>query len=320
MKKTIIYGLGERYHRFKEWLFEEIKDSYQIVALSDKNCPDTAYPVTFVEPAEIEKIDFDIIIVTSDRYFAEIFSELENKYGIDADKIISMDDVLEDVYRKLLLTDLFSGKCGVEIGGPSSIFANNIYQICSSCDGINYSQDTVWWKKESEQYSYKNQRLGEIIISDVVDLSLIEDAKYDFCISSNNLEHIANPIRALKEQCRILKKEGLMLVIVPMKDKCFDHNRDYTDFEHLTDDYRKNIAEDDLTHLDEIMEKHDFAMDLECGGREKFAERALKNYENRCLHHHVFHTEALIKIFEFLGIDVLKTGRIKNNYFIIGRR
>lgn len=321
MKKAIIYGLGQRYYIFEEWLYEEIKSDYCIVAVTDKDKNALGiFGNKFVPVRELVNIDFDVIIITSDRYFEEIFKELQNEYGISAGKIISMEELIDGIYREKFLLNLFSGKYGVEIGGPSSVFKNNIYEVCNRCDGVNYSADTVWWKTESSQYIYDGQKLGDVIISDVADLSIIEDEKYDFCISSNNLEHVANPIKALKEQKRIVKKGGLILVIVPMKSKCFDHNRDFTEFEHLLEDYTKQISEDDMTHLDEIMDKHDFDMDPACGGKEKFAQRAMKNYENRCLHHHVFNTDTLTNMYRFLDIKVLNAGRLKANYYIIGEK
>ncbi len=79
-------------------------------------------------------------------------------------------------------------------------------------------------------------------------MSIIDKNSYDFLLSSNNLEHIANPLRALKEFYRILKPGGILLITVPVKEKNFDHNRQYTSFEHILLDYIKNTQEDDLTH------------------------------------------------------------------------
>ena len=321
MKGIIVYGLGKRFHIFEGWLWKKLSKECYIVGFSDKKRRSLNIDGRFIEVKEIAEQKFDVLIVTSDMYFAEIFSELHDVYGVPADKLVSMEDIIDNINEKNFLTELFLDKCGVEIGGPSAIFESNIYKVCSGCDGINYSADTIWWKNENNQYSYKEKVLGEVIISDAVNLSgRVEDEKYDFCISSNNLEHIANPIKALDEQKRIVKKGGLILTIVPMKDECFDHNRDFTKFEHLMDDYIKAVSEDDLTHLNEIIDKHDYDMDPECGGKEQFAQRALKNYENRCLHQHVFNIETLTDMYQYLNLDVLNKGRLASNYFIIGRK
>ncbi len=81
-----------------------------------------------------------------------------------------------------------------------------------------------------------------------------------------------------------------------------------------------NVGEDDLSHLPEIIEKHDYEMDAACGGKEKFTERALKNIENRCLHHHVFNEDCLRKSFEYVGLEVSAFTTITNNWFIAGQR
>ena len=60
---------------------------------------------------------------------------------------------------------------------------------------------------------------------------------------------------------RGLKKNGKMILILPNKNACFDHLRPYTNIEHLIQDFTQNIGEDDLTHLDEILELHDLNMD-----------------------------------------------------------
>ena len=321
MKKAIIYGLGQRYQVFNSWLRKEVGNDYEIIAASDRQRPAVSIDDLFIEPQKIVTIDFDIIIITSDRFFTEISEEIQSKYGITDNKIMSMEHLIEDVYNRKFHTDLFVGKYGVEVGGPSDLFTGNIYDVCRNCDGINYNENTVWWEKDNDRYFYEDKELGTVIISDATDLSAIKDDKYDFCISSNNLEHIANPIKALKEQYRIVKKGGLLLVIVPMKDKCFDHNREFTTFEHLLEDYTNDISERDLTHLDEILQKHDISMDLGCvGGMDEFKKRSLKNYENRCLHHHVFSKEVLESIFKYLNVNIIDCGELDWIYYIIGSK
>ena len=215
---------------------------------------------------------------------------------------------------------LFHRKHGLEVGGPSAIFTP-IYYYCSSCDGVNFSTDTVWWTKgNSESYNYSGIALGKMYIADAVDMHCLEDSRYDFVMSSNNLEHIANPIKALKEFTRVLKAGGSLLILVPMKDKTFDHRREYTTFEHMREDYENNIPETDLTHLPEILELHDLAMDPPAGDFENFRRRSEHNYENRCLHHHVFCEDSLRKIFDYLGLDVLALRECSGNYIIIGRK
>ena len=50
-----------------------------------------------------------------------------------------------------------------------------------------------------------------------------------------------------------------------------------------------------------IYKEHDLSMDTPAGTFEQFRERLMKNYENRCLHHHVFDLEVLT-LFEEMAI------------------
>ena len=215
---------------------------------------------------------------------------------------------------------LFSGKKGLEIGGPSPIFTP-IYRTCASCDGVNFSANTAWWVKgETDTYSYSGKVLGRIFIADAVNMDCISDASYDFVMSSNNLEHLANPMKALKEFIRAAKPGGTVIIIVPNKNFCFDHKRKYTSFEHLLYDFENDTPETDLTHLPEILELHDLSMDPPAGDLEHFRQRSLDNYNNRCLHHHVFCTDTLRRMFEHLGLEVLHVGECLHNHMILGRK
>ena len=74
---------------------------------------------------------------------------------------------------------------------------------------------------------------------------------------------------------------------------------------HLIEDFERRTAEDDLTHLDEILRLHDFARDPEAGTPAQFAERSHKNIENRCLHQHVFETRLAVKMVNHMGLQIL---------------
>ena len=112
----------------------------------------------------------------------------------------------------------------------------------------------------------------------------------------------------------MVKSGGAMMLFLPNKAHTFDIHRPYTTFEHLLSDYEKGTPETDLTHLDEILEKHDFSIEVRTvgkysGGPEKFRARSLDNFTNRCLHHHVFNLDLLKMIFDFVGIETLRRER-----------
>jgi len=206
---------------------------------------------------------------------------------------------------------LFEGKVGLEIGGPSKIFGRGdvlpVYPLAARVDGINFAEKTVWEGRISEgmSYRYANGKTGHQYIGEGGVLDRIADARYDFVLSSHSLEHTANALRAVSEWKRVLKPGGAMLLVLPERRYTFDHRRPVTSFEHLLQDFEANVQEDDLTHLDEIVALHDLSRDLPAGSPEQFRARSLKNFENRCLHQHVFDAGLLRQVFAHFGIERL---------------
>jgi hypothetical protein len=73
----------------------------------------------------------------------------------------------------------------------------------------------------------------------------------------------------------------------------------------MENDFNNKIKEDDLTHLAEILEFHDFDNDPGIKSPGEFKERAMKNLENRCLHHHVFDTYAAVNLIDYVKLKIL---------------
>jgi SAM-dependent methyltransferase len=201
------------------------------------------------------------------------------------------------------------GKYGIEIGGPSRIFQNGnllpIYQEVEGLDNCDFSQSTVW-AQHSTAFVFNPQKApGKTLFCDGAALVDVNDAIYDFVLSSHNLEHFANPVKALKEWQRVLKPNGVLLLVLPYYRRTFDHRRQPTDVNHMFKDFEQNIGEDDLTHLPEILEKHDLDMDPGAGSPEAFRQRSLKNFFNRCLHHHVFDENNSLELLNRAGFQVI---------------
>lgn len=220
---------------------------------------------------------------------------------------------------------LFENKIGLEIGGPSRIFSNNgefpIYPIAKKIDGCNFSTNTVWEGNiTNDIYSYRNLTLGNQFIYDITNNNCIIETKYDFIISSNCLEHIANPLKAIGNIINMLNNKGIIVLIVPDKSINFDHNREYTSFDHLLDDFKRNIGNNDLTHYNEIIKLHDLKLDPLAGSFDNFKNRSLDNYVNRCLHHHVFSIENLNKITIHFDLEIILLHRNIINITLVARK
>ena len=194
-----------------------------------------------------------------------------------------------------ILHDISVNKNGIEIGGPSD---NGIviYHFSKIMDNVIFSDNTTWANHNSSEYKYYDNKVGKVIISDAVDISIIKNEEYDFVFASHVLEHIANPLKAIKEWLRIVKKDGYIIIIVPEKSICFDHTREYSKFATLLSQYEKNVGEDDLSTLKEILTNHDLDKDKPAGTFVEFTKRSLDNYNNRCLHHYVYNDDLLLEI------------------------
>jgi len=220
--------------------------------------------------------------------------------------------------------NLLKGKSGIEVGGASHFFnggSSTIYEMVKSLDCVNFAGHTIWEGDivEGDTFTVCG-KTGHQYINDATDLNKIESGKYEFVLCCNTLEHISNPLKAIKEFLRILKPDGLLLLVLPDKDTNFDHLRKVTKFKHLLDDLENDTDEHDLSHLGEELLLHDLPMTPECGDRNFFMERSLKNYENRCLHQHVFDIELLEQIYSYFNIEVLRTDRTNRDFVILGRR
>ena len=199
-----------------------------------------------------------------------------------------------------ILYNISVNKKGIEIGGPSD---NGllIYHFANLMDNVIFSENTHWVNHNSKEYKYYDNKVGKVIISDAVDIAVIKNEEYDFVFASHVLEHIANPLKAVAEWLRIIKKDGYIIIIVPEKSICFDHKREYSKFSTLLSQYQKNVGEDDLSTLKEILTNHDLDKDTPAGTFVEFTKRSLDNYNNRCLHHYVYNYDLLLEICSYFN-------------------
>lgn len=232
-----------------------------------------------------------------------------------AGKVDSFDAVLPFV----------KGKQGLEIGGPSSAFQRwfkplPIYHRVGSLDNCDISRVTTWAIHEDAYTFSPHKAPGRNIFCDASNLSCIADQSYDFVLSSHNLEHFANPVKALYEWKRVIRPGGGLIVLLPNHMRTFDHRRSPTTVDHMFEDFRNETPEDDLFHLPEIMEKHDFSLDPGTASVEAFHKRSLDNFNNRCLHHHVFDASNSRELLVRSGLEVLAVEQpLPNHIFLLAR-
>ncbi len=224
----------------------------------------------------------------------------------------------------LAYQSLFSGKTGIEIGGPSQVFSRGgifpVYPIVGHLDNCNFGNSTVWEGDIRQGRTFRfdqNKPAGRQYILEATSMGCLNSGAYDFVLSSHVLEHVANPILALSEWKRLLANDGILVLLLPNREYTFDHRRSVTTMEHLIKDFEAGVQEDDLTHLPEILELHDLKRDPEAGNSEAFRKRSMCNVENRCLHHHVFDAGLAVMLVEYTGLKVHAVEEIYPHHILV---
>lgn len=223
-----------------------------------------------------------------------------------------------------LYLSLFAGKSGLEIGGPSPMFSAEgilpIYGVIGSLDNCLFKNHTIWGGevREGQNFQFsRSKQLGFQFVLEATDLHTIREPTYEFILSCHTLEHVANPLRALREWKRVSLKSSLLLLVLPHKDGTFDWRRPTTALSHLIEDYDRDIGEDDLTHLSEILALHDLRKDKAAGSHENFRMRCLQNPTHRAMHHHVFDTPTAVAMLDYAGFQVLRVDHLKPFHIIL---
>ena len=90
------------------------------------------------------------------------------------------------------------------------------------------------------------------IVDDGATLQSVADSSQDFVIACHLIEHMEDPIGAMKNWLRVLKRGGIIFLAFPDKRFTFDAPRPVTPFAHLTEDHRDGGASSRFAHHAEI--------------------------------------------------------------------
>ncbi len=94
-----------------------------------------------------------------------------------------------------------------------------------------------------------------LVEADIIDngekLTTVGDGSQDFVIANHFIEHCEDPIDALMNLVRVLRKDGILFMCVPDKRYTFDNERSVTPFEHLVRDHTEGPAWSRLVHFQE---------------------------------------------------------------------
>ncbi len=103
-------------------------------------------------------------------------------------------------------------------------------EMRQSISDLGYSGYQGWYPK-----------VDIIFAPDAPPLKLVPSGSIDFVYSSHSLEHSPNPIAALCDYLRVVKKGGIVFTIIPNKRFTYDRLREVTPLSRLVYKYHQDI-------------------------------------------------------------------------------
>lgn len=171
------------------------------------------------------------------------------------------------------------------------------------------------------------RRFPELPASTIVETHYLENgfllagfapSSQDFIIAHHVLEHADNPLQVLLNWSRLLKPQGVLMVTVPVLDRCFDRGRQLTTLEHLIEDHRlmqqgqvAEFRERNLQHFTEVIQISE-PNDLRGKGahvpelsQEILRKRLQQMQAESCvdIHYHTFSVESYTRLMEYFAAD-----------------
>jgi SAM-dependent methyltransferase len=128
---------------------------------------------------------------------------------------------------------------GIEIGAA----AHNPFNL-PNCINVDYTDDmeTEFKNAEFELCGFKAK---VDVIADGADLPF-KDEEYDYVISSHVIEHFFDPIKAIEEWFRVIKKGGYIFIIAPDHYSMPGETRPCTNYKELIDRHKGDIKPEDV--------------------------------------------------------------------------
>lgn len=151
---------------------------------------------------------------------------------------------------------------------------------------------------EQVEAMYPGSRIPDIV-SDSEHFDTVANETFDFVVANHVLEHVTDPIGALIEWHRILKRDGLLLVSLPDKRYTFDRRRARTTLAHLEADHR---SQDDpqLRNECHLLEWAEHVERLTPGSPESDAWIAEQKRRGFAVHNHVWVLQDILELLAHL--------------------
>jgi SAM-dependent methyltransferase len=155
------------------------------------------------------------------------------------------------------------------------------------------------------------------------------DATFDYVFSSHALEHMQNTIATLKEWSRILKKGGILFLVLPYGDRTFDRHREKTTLQHHMNDYENLTDEYDNSHNEEIKIGWSKNEDFD-GGKDYEKEWGAPVWDfdfrlrNGVIHFHVWTQDEIVRLLQYIGFKIMTVAEVaperKDSFVVVAKK
>jgi SAM-dependent methyltransferase len=137
------------------------------------------------------------------------------------------------------------------------------------------------------------------ILSDSEHFDGVASGTFDFVVANHVLEHVTDPIGAIAEWHRVLKRDGLLLLSLPDKRYTFDRRRARTTLAHLEVDHH-STADPQLRNEGHLLEWAEHVEGLTPGSHEFNEWVAEQKRRGFAVHNHVWVLQDVLELLEHL--------------------
>ncbi|MCR2045717.1 DUF268 domain-containing protein [Acetatifactor muris] len=183
-ERVIIWGIGQTYYEYKA----AIEDKFDVVACTDKKFEDiNELPFGWIRPADLNKYDYDRILITTSKYYDDIKMQLV-KCGIYTEKIIGVDvfnersdetqrygEIVHDVelYKEKSRDELFLYDCK-----NLKIITSDKYMSAGKPSTHYFAQDIWGGKKIYQNNPKEHYDIGSRLDGFIAHLLIFREVNY----------------------------------------------------------------------------------------------------------------------------------------------
>lgn len=138
----------------------------------------------------------------------------------------------------------------------------------------------------------EHELAGPLFIDDAETLARTNNGRYDFVVAAHVIEHMRNPLLAIKNWLRVMAEKRFLYLVVPDYRAIFDRDRPLTTLEHIVMDYKEPSTERDWQHYKEYARLVDKAPDVAAHAFDLLN----RDYS---IHFHTFTPESMVRMLNY---------------------